>query len=82
MRTKTEVINKWWDSLTHEQKESLIKSANFFHWGRIQKVYSIRKQQLRDLYDQVHKLNLYSDKANLDHWVDYEFPSSIIEYLQ
>lgn len=58
--TETKIINRWWDSLTHEQKESYITNSNPFHWGWIKKVYSISKEQLRDLYDQVHKLNLYS----------------------
>jgi len=31
---KTEIVNKWWDSLSHEQKEDYIKRMNPFNWGK------------------------------------------------
>jgi uncharacterized protein (DUF4213/DUF364 family) len=40
----TITINKWWDSLTHEQKRTLIKEMNTFNWGIPIAVHSITKK--------------------------------------
>ena len=50
----TITINKWWDSLTHEQKEILIKEMNKFHWGKPIAIHAINKNQKAELYKQVH----------------------------
>lgn len=37
---KTEIINKWWDNLSHETKEYLIKNTTglAFNWGYLKNV--------------------------------------------
>jgi hypothetical protein len=50
----TVTINKWWDSLTHEHKQTLIKEMNTFNWGTPIAVHSITKNQKSELYKQVH----------------------------
>lgn len=53
----TETINKWWDKLTHEQKQSYIKQMNCFNWGKVISVSAISKYQKNELYQQVHNIN-------------------------
>jgi len=53
----TEVVNKWWDSLTHETKVNYIKRMNCFNWGTVLCVSAISKFQKQELYQQVFNLN-------------------------
>lgn len=53
---KTEIINKWWDSLTHEQKVKYIDEMDTFDWNKPLSVAAISKNQKNDLYQQVHGL--------------------------
>ena len=55
---KTEIINKWWDNLSHEQKEDYIKRMNPFNWGKPKYCYMITKHQKEELYHQVHNKKL------------------------
>ncbi len=50
----TNIINKWWDSLTHEQKFNYIKNMDPYNWGRPISVSSISKNQKSELYQQIH----------------------------
>ena len=54
---KTEIVNKWWDSLPYEVKLSLIKKMDCFNWGHVIGVSAITKYQKNELYQQVHELN-------------------------
>ncbi len=53
---QTEIVNKWWDGLTHEQKCLYIKEMDRFNWGDVVSVSAITKYQKNELYQQVHQL--------------------------
>ena len=57
MLPDTNTVNKWWDALPHNLKETYIKQMNGFHWGLVISVYAITKNQKNELYQQVHNLN-------------------------
>lgn len=52
-----QIVNKWWDSLLHEQKLDYIKKMNLFNWGDVISVSAISKYQKNELYQQVFNLN-------------------------
>jgi hypothetical protein len=53
----TVAINKWWDNLTHKEKESYIDNAIHYHWGKPISIAAITKYQKAEIYRQVHDLD-------------------------
>jgi hypothetical protein len=53
----THTVNKWWDNLPHNLKDSYIKQMNPFNWGYVISISAITKNQKNELYQQVHNLN-------------------------
>lgn len=51
---RTEIINKWWDRLTHEEKKVNISKMNTFDYGSVISIAAISKNQKRQLYAQIN----------------------------
>lgn len=68
---KTETVNKWWDSLTHEQKVKYIDEMDTFDWYKPISVAAISKRQKNDLYQQVHGLKEKRKRIPIgEYWLD------------